>query len=429
MFLTMPLISQLVSATVLTHARSRSRKAPTRMNRKNRSILIVLLPVVILAATGWYVLGQRDNADETNATQNQADSSEGEGRNTLRLVATGDMIAHDSVIANAETNGGYDFYSLMQNMQPYFAQADVSFCNEATPAGGEQFGISGYPIFNAPLEWHDGMEQVGCSVINLGTNHTYDKGEPLVDAMVADWQGRDVLATAGAHQSQAEREQISYFELDGVSFAFLSYSTYSNQLVPNDYSLVQYDEQTATREIRQAADSADIVLVSMRWGDEYAEEPNARDSTIARTIAEAGADYVFGHGPHVLQPVERINTDDGRETVVWYSLGNFLNTQIPAETLVGGFAVMDIDTETLKLESLGFLPTYSHYEWSADDAVVENLLTRENLQMYALDEVDDSYFQRNQLDTTVQTEREHLTNVLNRMTEVTILSSSDYLRN
>ena len=399
------------------------------MNRKNRSILIVLLPVVILAATGWYVLGQRDNADETNATHNQADSSEGEGRNTLRLVATGDMIAHDSVIANAETNGGYDFYSLMQNMQPYFAQADVSFCNEATPAGGEQFGISGYPIFNAPLEWHDGMEQVGCSVINLGTNHTYDKGEPLVDAMVADWQGRDVLATAGAHQSQAEREQISYFELDGVSFAFLSYSTYSNQLVPNDYSLVQYDEQTATREIRQAADSADIVLVSMRWGDEYAEEPNARDSTIARTIAEAGADYVFGHGPHVLQPVERINTDDGRETVVWYSLGNFLNTQIPAETLVGGFAVMDIDTETLKLESLGFLPTYSHYEWSADDAVVENLLTRENLQMYALDEVDDSYFQRNQLDTTVQTEREHLTNVLNRMTEVTILSSSDYLRN
>jgi len=399
------------------------------MNRKNRSILIVLLPVVILAATGWYVLGQRDNADETNATQNQADSSEGEGRNTLRLVATGDMIAHDSVIANAETNGGYDFYSLMQNMQPYFAQADVSFCNEATPAGGEQFGISGYPIFNAPLEWHDGMEQVGCSVINLGTNHTYDKGEPLVDAMVADWQGRDVLATAGAHQSQAEREQISYFELDGVSFAFLSYSTYSNQLVPNDYSLVQYDEQTATREIRQAADSADVVLVSMRWGDEYAEEPNARDSTIARTIAEAGADYVFGHGPHVLQPVERINTDDGRETVVWYSLGNFLNTQIPAETLVGGFAVMDIDTETLKLESLGFLPTYSHYEWSADDAVVENLLTRENLQMYALDEVDDSYFQRNQLDTTVQTEREHLTNVLNRMTEVTILSSSDYLRN
>ena len=388
-----------------------------------------MLPVVILAATGWYVLGQRDNADETNATQNQADSSEGEGRNTLRLVATGDMIAHDSVIANAETNGGYDFYSLMQNMQPYFAQADVSFCNEATPAGGEQFGISGYPIFNAPLEWHDGMEQVGCSVINLGTNHTYDKGEPLVDAMVADWQGRDVLATAGAHQSQAEREQISYFELDGVSFAFLSYSTYSNQLVPNDYSLVQYDEQTATREIRQAADSADIVLVSMRWGDEYAEEPNARDSTIARTIAEAGADYVFGHGPHVLQPVERINTDDGRETVVWYSLGNFLNTQIPAETLVGGFAVMDIDTETLKLESLGFLPTYSHYEWSADDAVVENLLTRENLQMYALDEVDDSYFQRNQLDTTVQTEREHLTNVLNRMTEVTILSSSDYLRN
>ncbi len=397
------------------------------MNRKKRYIGIVLFLIVLLAAVALYAQQRESTVEQDEAQNSSDDSSADEGRSTFRLVATGDMIAHDSVIANAETGDGYDFYSLMQNMQPYFTQADVSFCNEATPAGGEQFGISGYPVFNAPFEWHDGMEQVGCNVINLGTNHTYDKGEALVDAMVADWQNRDVLAIAGAHQSQEEREQIAYFEIAGVRFAFLSYSTYSNDLVPNTYSLVQYDEQTATREIREAADNADIVLVSMRWGDEYADAPNARDSGIARTVAEAGADYVFGHGPHVLQPVERIDTSDGRQAVVWYSLGNFLNTQIPANTLVGGFAVMDINIETLELESLGFLPTYSHYEWSVEDAQAQNLLARDNLQMYTLDEVDDGYFQRNQLDTSVQAERERVTNVLNRMSDVTILSSDDFL--
>lgn len=404
------------------------KRKPTKRN----SIIIISILFLLGAVAAWWFISssptENEDVDSSSPSTSRADeNSASQDDGLLRIVATGDMIAHDSVIANAEqADGSYDFYSLMQRMQPFFAQADVGFCNEATPAGGERFGISGYPIFNAPLEWHDGMESVGCNVINLGTNHTYDKGEPLVDAMVADWQDRDVFATAGAYRDQAEREQISYFDAEGVRFAFLSYSTYTNESVPNDYSLVRYDRDVATREIAEAKDSADIVLVSMRWGVEYSDAASSTDQQIARDIADAGADYVFGHGPHVLQPVERINRDDGGETIVWYSLGNFLNTQIPVEALIGGFAVMDIDRDSLELQSVGFLPVYSHYEWSAENAAAENLLARENLQMYALDEVDDSYFASQQLDSTVQAERERVTNVLNRLSEVTILSSDEF---
>ncbi len=397
------------------------------MQSKRNKIIIFTLSLLIIVAGVYGFLSQRSTLDDDETNQTTETTDDDIAPNQLRIIATGDMIAHDSVIANARDNGSYDFYALMQNMQPYFDSADVSFCNEATPAGGEAFGISGFPIFNAPLEWHDGMQQLGCNVINLGTNHTYDKGEGLVDAMVADWQDRDVLATAGAHQSQAEREQISYFEVHGVTLAFLSYSTYTNEPVPNNYSLVMYDEATALAEIAEAKDNADIVLVSMRWGIEYADEASATDRQIAQDLASAGADYVFGHGPHVLQPVERINRDDGSETVVWYSLGNFLNTQIPADTLVNGIAVMDIDIDTLELMNIGFLPVYSHYEWSAEDAANQNLLARQNLQMFALDEVDDSYFERNQLDSSVQAERDRMTNVLNRLSEVTILTPDEFL--
>ncbi len=396
--------------------------------RNKRPIILITVLLVAGAAIGAWILINGAGNDQAGRTDNGAEQAD-ESRDFLRIVATGDMIAHDSVIANAEGNGSYDFYSLMENMRPYFEQADVRFCNEATPAGGEQFGISGYPIFNAPLEWHDGMEQAGCNVINLGTNHTYDKGEALVDAMVDDWQGRDVLATAGAYRNQAEREQISYFEVHDVTFAFLSYSTYTNEPVPNSYSLVQYDEPTATREITEAKENADIVLVSMRWGTEYADSADEQQQRIAQEIADAGADYVFGHGPHVLQPVERINREDGGETIVWHSLGNFLNTQIPADTLIGGFAVMDISLEDFSLQQLGFLPVYSHYEWSAEEAAAQNLLARRNLQMFTLAETDDSYFARNQLDTTVQAETERVRNVLNRLSDVTIMTPEDYLSN
>lgn len=395
---------------------------------KNKYIIVGAVLLLALAGGLWAYLGNNKDATPKGAQEVSVEDDQPEQGNTsLRIVATGDMIAHDSVIANAQNGDGYDFYGLMQRMEPYFDRADVRFCNEATPAGGEAFGISGYPVFNAPLEWHDGIEQVGCNVVNLGTNHTFDKGEPLVDAMVADWQERDVLATAGAYRSMEERQQISYFEVLGVRFAFLSYSTYTNAPVPNEYSLVRYDPASSIAEIQEAKSNADIVLVSMRWGDEYSNSANARDRQIAQDISQAGADYVFGHGPHVLQPVERIDTSDGRETVVWYSLGNFLNTQIPPETLVGGFAVMDIDIETLQLQELGFLPVYSHYEWSADEAAAQNLLARRNLQMYPLEEVDDSYFQRNQLDSSVQTELNRSQEILSRLTAIPILTPSEYL--
>jgi hypothetical protein len=394
------------------------------MQNKKLFLLIAALVVLLAGFVVWQFT--RDNG-EAPGTDTATNDQTGNALDRLRIIATGDMIAHDSVIANAQDNGSYDFYSLMQNMQPYFDAADVRFCNEATPAGGEEFGISGFPIFNAPLEWHDGMEQLGCNVINLGTNHTYDKGEGLVDAMVADWQDRDVLATAGAHRNQPEREQISYFEVGDTTFAFLSYSTYSNEPVPNDYSLVMYDEATATSEIMEARENADIVLVSMRWGIEYDTSESAEQREIATTIAEAGADFVFGHGPHTLQPVDRIDRGDGSEAIVWYSLGNFLNTQIPADTLVSVIAVIDLDPDDFSVQSIGALPVYSHYEWSAEEADAQNLLARRNLQMYALDGVDDSYFERNQLDTTVQAERQHLTNVLNQLTDIKILNTENYL--
>jgi poly-gamma-glutamate synthesis protein (capsule biosynthesis protein) len=51
-------------------------------------------------------------------------------------------------------------------------------------------------------------------------------------------------------------------------------------------------------------------------------------------MLEAGATVIVGHHPHVLQPVETYKTQDGRNTVIFYSLGNFLSNQ--SRTYVDG---------------------------------------------------------------------------------------------
>jgi poly-gamma-glutamate synthesis protein (capsule biosynthesis protein) len=68
-------------------------------------------------------------------------------------------------------------------------------------------------------------------------------------------------------------------------------------------------------------------VVSIHWGIEYAPAPRPEDVETAHKMLEAGASVIVGHHPHVLQPVETYRTADGRDAVIFYSLGNFLSNQ------------------------------------------------------------------------------------------------------
>lgn len=76
-----------------------------------------------------------------------------------------------------------------------------------------------------------------------------------------------------------------------------------------------------TETIRQAAVSADVVVVGMHWGAEY-NVTTPRQRRLARDLAAAGATLIVGSGPHVLQGHEFIG-----KTLVLYSLGNLLLDQ------------------------------------------------------------------------------------------------------
>jgi poly-gamma-glutamate synthesis protein (capsule biosynthesis protein) len=70
-----------------------------------------------------------------------------------------------------------------------------------------------------------------------------------------------------------------------------------------------------------------LVIVAIHWGVELDTAPRPDDIERARALIAAGADAIFGHHPHRLQPFELI---DGRP-VAW-SLGNFV---WPAQSTAG----------------------------------------------------------------------------------------------
>lgn len=432
------------SAGASPNVPSKSKKNRIKLSLKKVIILTVIGLLLVGAVgayafdkrqggSGFYSLGQGEKTPPPgNGVPNgtiETERAKAAASGTIRLVATGDMIAHDSVNANAKKpDGAYDYTSLMAGMKPYFEKADIRFCNQATPAGGESFGISGYPVFNAPIDFARGIEGVGCNLINLGTNHTNDKGQGLIDATAAAWDDRKgILAVSGANRSLGEQNQSRTFTVKGLKFAFLSYTTYTNNTAVTPYGINMYSDALATAQVAEAEKNADFVIVSMRWGvEENNPEVTATQEAIAQTLTNLGADVIVGHGSHVLAPVKKMKSTDGsKESTVWFSLGNFLNTQLKAEELIGGFASMDIDAATKKVTATKFMPTYMHYEWTAADKRANNLLARKNLQMVPLDQAGD-LLAKSLLNTSVQAQTDRVKAVLNKYTPVQVITSAEY---
>ncbi len=119
-----------------------------------------------------------------------------------------------------------------------------------------------------------------------------------------------------------------------------------------------------------------MLVVSIHWGIEYAPAPRPEDVETAHKMLEAGATVIVGHHPHVLQPIETYRTTDGRDTVIFYSLGNFLSNQSrnyvdglmpdkngdPRDSMIGLFSAVRRDYGPagmrVELGHVGMLPVW-----------------------------------------------------------------------
>jgi hypothetical protein len=398
------------------------------MRNKKKLLIVIGVLLVVLGGAAFALLkkGKADPPVAKQTTQAQTPPSQPAAKKSLRIIAAGDMLPHDSINQAAKAGGSYDYLQFMKNFQPYFQKADVRFCVQAVPGGGEAFGISGYPVFNAPVEFTRDMGKLGCNVIDTGTNHTNDKGQPLINATLDEWAKQpDILATAGANHSAEEQKKIRYFTKDGVKFALLSYVTYNNTSNGTPYGVNMFNEATAARELAEARRNSDLIIVSMRWGTEYSPQINGRQAQLSAFLADNGADLVFGHGQHVQGPVKKLPKKGGGETVVWYGIGNFISAQLEPEALFNGIPVVDVDIASKKITDLKFLPFYMHYEWTPEQKAREDLRSRKNYMMYTLDQAEEP-LKRSQNNTSVKAQTDRLQAVLNQSTKVTLIGPSQY---
>ena len=150
-----------------------------------------------------------------------------------------------------------------------------------------------------------------------------------IDTSIRVFNEQNVLC-AGVHGSDRSavdpKDSVTWIEVNGIKIAVLAYTdTLNGMALPKEhpYAVETFkDEKRVVESLEYARARADAVIVYVHWGDEYADVANERQRYLAGVLSKHGADAVIGCHPHVIQEIEQID-----ETIVYYSLGNFLSGQ------------------------------------------------------------------------------------------------------
>lgn len=242
------------------------------------------------------------------------------------LGASGDVLFHTRVVAVGRARG---FDHLFAALRPHVAAGEIAFVNLETPLSELRTpGRGNPPILGAPAEAGRALAQLGVDVVSLANNHAFDQRDAgLLDTMQAVRAAG--MQQVGAAQSAGDAPGPLVIERDGLRIAFVAFTMDLNGFPPRRRAAArvgEWDERLARRLVERARESADVVVASMHWGLAYRHEHRSEQRAAAQALVRAGADVVLGHGPHVLQPVERVPSSRG-EAVIAYSLGNFVSNQ------------------------------------------------------------------------------------------------------
>ncbi len=310
------------------------------------SIVLIVLAIISIIAGGTlfgislYKAEQEEKNRKPNIVDNDSPSDKNNYETSATFIAVGDALIHGAVYKDAYSNGVYNFNNMFTEIKPIIEQYDLKYYNQETILGGTSLGLSSYPLFNSPQEVGDAFMNMGFNLVSLATNHSLDYGERGLINSINYWGKQEGVIAAGSYESEESRVTPRIMEKNGITYTLLSYSTLTNGLrIPygKDYLFDLYSEEKVKADIERIRDKVDVVMVAMHWGVEYTHTPVQEEKTIAKYLASLGVDIVIGTHPHVIQPIDFIDN-----TMVIYSLGNFISSQIGIERLVGLMASVTI---------------------------------------------------------------------------------------
>lgn len=363
----------------------RTSKKRKLKNKKSEIIIISAISLCLFFIMSFLAVNIfKGKVFEINATKIANDHS---SMKNVTISAIGDIMAHDDQLKaqfDKDTNT-YSFDNNFKYVKPYISNSDLAIGNLETTLAGPKAKYSSFPKFNSPDELADAIKNSGVDIVSTINNHTYDRGSDGVYRTIDVLNSKDIEHVGT--QKNDEDENFLIKDIDGVKLGITAYSygqVYGSTTALNGLNIDYNDLNNlnifnssyvdiAFNEIKDTLDvmnnkETDLQAVILHWGDEYTRQPNKFQKELAKKLCDYGVDIIIGSHPHMVQPIEMIKSDENdNETLVIYSLGNFLSNQrneiLNKKYTEDGVIVniginKNLNTGETKISNVEYIPTW-----------------------------------------------------------------------
>lgn len=240
-----------------------------------------------------------------------------------KILFVGDM-SFDRYIRQVSDKHGSDF--IFSCLDPLLKKADAVVGNLEGPitkfpskSEGTIIGSPENYQFTFPTTTAELLAKNNINIVNIGNNHIGDLGNDGI----ASTHGFLKAAGINYFGGLAGDEPIYETELEGIKLSFINYNQFGGD-----------SPEKAVETISKERALGRIVIVYAHWGEEYSDSVT-RTRSIAKLFAQSGAAIIMGSHPHIVLPNERI-----QNTIVYYSLGNFIFDQYFDSRVTNGLTVL-----------------------------------------------------------------------------------------
>ncbi len=202
-------------------------------------------------------------------------------------------------------------------LQAIFENSNIVFGNLESPIiSPEQFHVdmqfAGQPLFVEMLK------NVGVSIVTIANNHILEQGKAGFQSTL-NYLADNNLPYVGIENGNDRVSNYEIIEYNSIKMGFVAYNEIDTfRHIEGTYAT--YNKEKVLTSIKELKEQkVDYIFVSLHWGDEYVHRPSLKQIEDAHLFIDAGANFIVGSHPHVIQPIEQYNNG-----LIIYSLGNFL---------------------------------------------------------------------------------------------------------
>ena len=248
------------------------------------------------------------------------------------------------MIDDAKIDDGYDFSHMFTGISKFVKNSDLAIGTlETNFIDGKYSGVGKY---NSPVEFLKAVKDSGIGLVSLAHNHVLDYGTQGLETTISKIKEQNVEITgiknkvdesneSTLDEEKTKEQENSNFtgnikEINGIKVAFLGYTyglSNENEVTDEEKKSANiYSEELAQKDIEYAKQNSNYIIAIMHWGDVNSSEISEYQRKITSFLVENGVDMILGSHPSVVEPMEIIQTEEGKNVLVAYSLGNYIST-------------------------------------------------------------------------------------------------------